>query len=120
MIYLNCAKRAPNGSIVEVGGTDGAGGPQKHYNEAEAIKAILNGTEQFKVRDKNGHQADVRVAHRGSHQFLETHRDKVKTDNLDDLPTCHHLPVPAPSPQPYRPVPVHRGHAVSKPWKGLR
>jgi hypothetical protein len=117
MIYLNCIKHAPNGSIAAVGGTDGVNGTQKHYTEAEAIAAIDNGTASFVVRDASGHEASVRVAHHGSHRFLETHRDGVKTDNLSRLPVCHHVPA-APIPQPYRPVPVHRGHAVSTVWKG--
>lgn len=118
MIYLNCVKHASNGSIAEVGGTDGVAGTQKHYTEEQAISVIIAGTLQFKVRDANGHEADVRVAHHGNHKFLETHRDGVKTDNLGRLPMCHHLPTPPP--QPYRPVPVHRGHAVSRVWKGHR
>ncbi len=117
MIYLNCITHAANGSIAKVGGTDGIGGPQKHYTEAEAITALLNGTLTMKVRDAGGHEADVRVAHRGIHRFLETHRDGVTTDNLGHLPTCHHLPTPAPTPQPYRPAPIHRGHAVNSTWK---
>ncbi|WP_216843137.1 hypothetical protein [Granulicella sp. S190] len=48
---------------------------------------------------------------------METHRDSVKTDNLGRLPMCHHVTA-APVPQPYRPVPVHRGHAVSAAWAG--
>jgi hypothetical protein len=115
MIYLNCIKHAPNGSIAVVGGTHGVNGAQKHYNEAEAIAAIDVGTESFVVRDASGHEASVRVAHHGSRQFLETHRDGVKTDNLGLLPTCHHVPV-SPVPPPYRPVPVHRGHPVGATW----
>jgi hypothetical protein len=116
MIYLNCIKHAPNGSIAAVGGTDGINGAQKHYTEAEAIAAIDVGTASFVVRDSGGDEASVRVAYHGTHRFLETHRDGVKTDNLSRLPTCHHIPV-APIPQPYRPTPVHRGHAVGTPWK---
>lgn len=116
MIYLNCIKHAPNGSIAAVGGTDGINGPQRHYTEAEAIAAIDGETETFVVRDFGGHEARVRVAHHGTRRFLETHRDEVKTDNLSHLPTCHHFPV-VPAPQPYRPAPIHRGHAVGTPWK---
>ena len=115
MIYLNCIKHAPNGSIAIVGGTDGVNGTQKHYTEAEAIEAIDAGTESFLVRDASGHHASVRVAHNGVRHFLETHRDGVKTDNLGRLPICHHMPIPAPIPTPpYRPVPVQRGHAVGR------
>jgi len=116
MIYLNCIKHAPNGSIAAVGGVDHATGTQKHFTEAEAIAAIDAGTEKFAVRDAAGHQADVRAAHHGTHRFLETHRDGVKTDNLGQLPVCHH--APAPKPVPYRPAPVHRGHAVGMKWRG--
>ncbi len=116
MIYLNCIRRAPNGSIAVVGGIDSVTGTQKHYTEAMAIAAINAGTEAFVVRDGNGHQADVRVAHHGGHHFLETHRDGVKTDNLGRLPTCQH-DAPSPVlPTPYRPTPVHRGHAVGANW----
>jgi hypothetical protein len=118
MIYLNCIKRAPNGSIAVVGGTDGVTGTQKHYTEAKAIAAIDAGTESFMVRDAGGHHASVRVAHHGERYFLETHRDGVTTDNLGQLPTCHHVLPPTPMPAPtYRPVPVHRGHAVGVPWR---
>jgi hypothetical protein len=115
MIYLNCIRHAPNGSIAAVGGIDSATGTQKHYTEAMASAAINAGTEVFAVRDGSGHQADVRVAHRGSHHFLETHRDGVKTDNLGRLPACHH-DAPSPVPPPHRPTPVHRGHAVGADW----
>jgi hypothetical protein len=115
MIYLNCIRRAPNGSIAVVGGIDSATDTQKHYTEAMAIAAINSGTEAFVVRDGSGHQASVRVAHHGGHYFLETHRDGVKTDNLDHLPACHHN-AHSPVPQPHRPTPVHRGHAVGADW----
>lgn len=111
MIYLNCIRLAPNGSIAVVGGTSAVNGAQKHYTEAEAISAINAGAESFVVRDADGHEANVRVAHHSDRQFLETHRDGVKTDNLGQLPTCHHVPVSS-APPPYRPVPVHRGHPV--------
>jgi hypothetical protein len=115
MIYLNCIRRAPNGSIAAVGGIDSATGTQKHYTEAMAIAAINAGTETFAVRDGGGHQASVRVAHHGEHHFLETHRDGVKTDNLGLLPTCQHE-APSQTPPPYRPAPVHRGHGVGTSW----
>jgi hypothetical protein len=94
MIYLNCIKHAPNESIAAVGGTDGINGTQRHYTEGEAIAAINAGTESFVVLDSSGHEANVRVAHHGGRQFLETHRDGVKTDNLGQLPICHHAPSP--------------------------
>jgi hypothetical protein len=115
MIYLNCIKHAPNGSIAAVGGTDGVNGTQKHYTEAEAIAAINAGAESFVVRDTSGHEASVRVAHHGGRHFLETHRDGVKTDNLGQLPVCHHVSA-SPVPPPYRQVPVHRGHPVNSTW----
>lgn len=109
-IFLNCKKLAPTGSIAGVGGLDNAG-TQVHFTEAQAIAAIDNGTTRFVDRDSSGHQAEVRVAHRGQHRFLETHRDGVPTDNLGHLPVCHHAPL-QPTPLPYRPAPVHRGHCV--------
>jgi hypothetical protein len=115
MIYLNCIRHAPNGSIAVVGGVDSATNTQKHYTEAMAIAAINADTETFVVRDEDGHQASVRVAHHGGHYFLETHRDGVKTDNLGRLPTCQH-DAPSPVPPPHRPTPVHRGHAVGINW----
>lgn len=110
-IVLNCITRAPNGSIAKVGGIENVGGTQKHYTEAEAIAAIEAGSFRFEVHDAGGHCADVRVCHHGQHRFLETHRDGVKTDNLGNLPLCRHIPI-APTPLPYRPAPVHRGHCV--------
>lgn len=112
MIYLNCIRHAPNGTIAAVGGVDNATGTQKHFTEAMAITAINAGTETFAVRDAGGHEAAVRVAHHGGRYFLETHRDGVKTDNLTRLPVCHHNAVD-PAPPPCRPAPVHRGHAVA-------
>jgi hypothetical protein len=115
MIYLNCIRHAPNGSIAAVGGVDSATGERKHYTEAMAIAAINAGTETFAVQDAAGHEAAVRVAHHGTRHFLETHRDGVETDNLGRLPLCHHNLV-NPAPPPYRPAPVHRGHAVGADW----
>lgn len=114
MIYLGCITHASNGSIATVGGTDSATGVLKHFTEAQAIAAIDAGTERFAVRDDKGHQADVRVAHNGTRRFLETHRDGVVTDNLGRLPVCRHAQAvaPSPSPAPYRPAPVQRGHCV--------
>ncbi len=116
MVYLNCIKHAPNGSIAVVGGMDSATGKQEHYTESMAMGFINAGTKVFVVRDDHGREAAVRVAHHGGHHFLETHRDGVKTDNLGKLPMCHHETV-APAPPPYRPVPVHRGHAVGRAWR---
>ena len=115
MIYLNCIRHAPNGSIATVGGVDSATGEQKHYTEPMAIAAINASTETFAVKDTAGHEASVRVAHHGTRYFLETHRDGVKTDNLGRLPVCRHNVV-TPAPPPYRPAPVHRGHAVGADW----
>jgi hypothetical protein len=114
LIYLGCTTHATNGSIATVGGTDGVTGVLKHFTEAQAIAAIDAGTEIFAVRDDKGHQADVRVAHNGTRRFLETHRDGVVTDNLGHLPVCRHVQAvaPSPSPAPYRPTPVQRGHCV--------
>ena len=112
LIYLGCITHASNGSIATVGGTDSATGALKHFTEAQAIAAIDAGTEKFAVRDDKGHQADVRVAHNVTRRFLETHRDGVVTDNLGHLPVCRHAQAVAPSPAPYRPAPVQRGHCV--------
>ena len=114
MIYLVCITHAPNGSIAAVGGNDSATGTLRHFTEAQAIAAIDAGTERFAVRDDKGHQADVRVAHNGTRRFLETHRDGFVTDNLGRLPVCRHSQsvAPSPSPAPYRPAPVQRGHCV--------
>jgi hypothetical protein len=114
-IFLNCKNLASNGSIAGVGGMDSVTGTQKHFTEAEAIAAIDSASIRFVDRDNAGHHTEVRVSHHGQHRFLETHRDGVKTDNLECLPICHHVPVqpsPTPVPLPYRPAPVHRGHCV--------
>ncbi len=66
MIYLNCIRHAPNGSIAAVGGVDSATGEQKHYTEAMAIAAINAGTETFAVKDAAGNEAAVRVEHHGT------------------------------------------------------
>lgn len=112
IIRLNCKNIASNGSIAGIGGLNHSTNVQNHYTEAQAITAIDTGTLCFEVHDSTGHVAKVRVAHRGEHRFLETHRDGVKTDNLENLPVCHHAVHPTPVPLPYRPAPVQRGHCV--------
>ncbi len=114
-IVLVCRKLAHNGSIAGVGGLQKGTEALNHYTEAEAIRAIDDRLINFEVHDPAGHVAHVRVAHHGEHRFLETHRDGVKTDNLDDLPICRHVPIsPTPAPPPvYRPARQQSGHCVA-------
>lgn len=111
IFYLKCKKLSANGSIAEVGGVEAGTGLHKHFTEAEAISDIDKGRIKFRVRDAAGNEVEVRVCHHGSHRFLETHRDGVKTDNLERLPICQHSVITPPS--HYRPSPVHRGHCVT-------
>ncbi len=121
-IVLVCKRLAQNKSIAGVGGTDKTTGSLNHYTEVEAIKAIDDDTIDFEVHDSSRHVARVRVARHGSHRFLETHRDHVKTDNLDELPVCKHVPVypTPPAPPIYRPARPQSGHCVATRSSGVR
>ena len=73
--------------IRNIGGTN-PNGTRWRLAEADAIRAIEDGTYSFCVERPAGQVVNVVVAHRLAHKYLKTTADGEQPDNLLALPEC--------------------------------
>ena len=90
-VRVQCINKTDRSSADErirnIGGTS-TSGTRWRLAEAEAIKALENGTYSFYVERPAGDVVDVVVAQRLGHKYLKTTADGEQPDNLLALPEC--------------------------------
>ncbi len=79
----------PHEYITHIGGDWGYNNARMVILEAEAIMDINTHTHTYFVKDIYGDEAEVLVVrHPSGKDYLRTHRDLTKADNLSQLPLC--------------------------------